>query len=158
MEDAVLFSIQDEARKILQQKDIDELKKVQLIDETKAQYDLEMDSIQRQIEKNQKFKRKSYDSYMEELISKDEYVKYVEEYDAQIQKLNKQKEELSERMDAHRELENQYDEWVDEFTNYININKLTREIVLELLEKIEVNHDGSIDIYYRFNNPYENVQ
>lgn len=158
LEYAVLLSIQDEARKILRQRDIDALKMIQLIDETKAQYELEKEHLQKQIEKIQKFKKKSYDNYMEELISKNEYIKYVEGYEAQIQKLNAQKEELFKRMDLQKELEAQYDEWVDRFTDYINIEKLTREIVLELVEKIEVNHDGSIDIYYRFRNPYENMQ
>ena len=36
----------------------------------------------------------------------------------------------------------------------INIEELTRDIVVELIEKIEVNADGSINIHYRFNNPY----
>lgn len=36
----------------------------------------------------------------------------------------------------------------------INIKTLTREVVLELINKIEVNNDGSINIYYKFSNPY----
>lgn len=128
------------------------------MDETKSRYEMELMNIQKQIDKIQKFKRKSYDSYMEDIISKDDYVSYSAEYDTQIEMLNQQKIEYQKKMDVHQELEAQYDEWIEEFTNYINIKKLTRDVVLELIGKIEVNHDGSIDIYYRFQNPYENIQ
>ena len=54
-----------------------------------------------------------------------------------------------------QELNAQYDEWVEAFRNYINIRKLTRDLVLELIERIEVNEDSSITIYYKFQNPYD---
>ena len=45
---------------------------------------------------------------------------------------------------------------VEAFKDYINVNNLTRDMVLELIEKIEVQEDGSITIYYKFQNPYIN--
>ena len=41
------------------------------------------------------------------------------------------------------------------FKDYINIEKLTRDVVIELIEKIEVHEDGGLDIYYRFRNPFQ---
>lgn len=52
-------------------------------------------------------------------------------------------------------LQNQHDEWVEAFKDYINIEKLTRDVVIELIEKIEVHEDGGLDIYYRFRNPFQ---
>jgi len=46
------------------------------------------------------------------------------------------------------------DEWIKRFKDYIDVDELTREMVLELIERIEVNEDGSISIYYKFRNPY----
>jgi len=59
-----------------------------------------------------------------------------------------------EKFEAQNDLDNQYDEWVEAFKDYINIEKLTRDVVLELIDKIEVNADISINIYYKFQNPY----
>lgn len=158
LEEAILGSIQSEARKILRQNDIDELKKMDMVDNVRAQFDLEKKNLDAQIEKIKKFKKKSYDSYMEEIITKEEYVAYVKEYDNQILELNRKLEKLQERIDIQQELDAQYDEWVEQFIDYIHIEKLTREIVLELIEKIEVNHDGSINVFYRFRNPYEEAE
>ena len=91
---------------------------------------------------------------MEELIGKEEYVYYIGEYDRQIKELQLQKENVLEKMKMQDKLDSQHDEWVEAFKNYIDVSELTREMVLELINKIEVHEDGMIDIYYRFSNPY----
>ena len=154
LEYAVLSSIKQEARKILKIEDIDELQKMELYDNTKKQYEMQLENIETQITKIERFKKKTYSNYMEELISKQDYLSFVSDYDKQIQVLYSQKENVLEKMDAQSEIQQQYDEWVEAFKDYINIDKLTRDMVLELIEKIEVNDDGSINIYYCFQNPY----
>ena len=155
LEEAILTSIQSEAHKILAQSDIDELLKLQTVNQTKINYELTIENIQKKIEKEQKFKEKTYTNYMEDVISRDDYIRYSSEYDKKIAEYNKEKERLLNSMDIQDELDKQYDEWVKEFSDYINIKTLTREIVLELIERIEVHDDGLIDVYYRFQNPYE---
>ena len=54
-------------------------------------------------------------------------------------------------------MESEYHKWEESFKNYINIDELTRDVVLELIEKIEVNDDGSISIFYKFQNPYVEI-
>ncbi len=155
LEETVLFSIKSEAKKILKEEDIDELKKMEVYNDSKECYEMQLDSIQKRIDKIEKFKRKTYDNFMEDLISKEEYLTYIAEYDDEIKELRKQKDVIVDRSDLQQELNTQYDEWVEAFKNYINIRKLTRDMVLELIERIEVNRDGSIVIYYKFQNPYD---
>ena len=156
LEEAVLMSIQDQARKILREEDIDELKNMQFINRRKISTDTQLQSIQNRIDKILNFKRKTYDNFMEELITKVDYIKFVAEYDKELSELRKQIEVINEQAEVQEQLETQYDEWVEAFKNYINIKELTREVVIELIDKIEVNKDGSINIYYKFENPYEN--
>lgn len=54
-----------------------------------------------------------------------------------------------------QKLDTQYDKWVEAFRNYINVTELTRDMILELINRIEVNSDGSITIFYKFQNPYK---
>lgn len=104
--------------------------------------------------KLEKFKRKTYDNYMEDLISREEYVKYMSEYESEIKELQAKQEKIQNKSDIQQELNAQYDEWTEAFRNYIHIEKLTREVVLELIDKIEIEADNSITIYYKFHNPY----
>ena len=154
LEETVLFSIKNEAKKILNEEDIDELKKMEVYNDSRECYEMQLDGIQKRIDKIEKFKRKTYGNFMEDLISKEEYMEYVSGYEDEIKKLQEQKRLLEGKADLKQELNAQYDEWVEAFKNYINIRKLTRDMVLELIERIEVNIDGSIIIYYKFQNPY----
>ncbi len=156
LEEAVLGSIKEEAKKILRDEDIDELDKLQCQNKSRENYERQLSQIQRQINKVSKFKEKTYENLLEDLISKAEYRKYIADYDEEINKLNQQQDILVEKMECQQDLDVQYDEWVEAFKNYMNVKKLTRDMVLELIERIEVNKDGSIDIYYKFSNPYEN--
>lgn len=154
LEEAVLMSIKSEARKILKKEDIDELKKIQVYNESKNCYEMQLENIRQRIEKIEKFKRKTYNNFMEDLISKEEYKTYISQYDNEIKELQEQQYVISEKSDLQQELNAQYDEWAEAFKDYINVRKLTRDMVLELIEKIEVCKDGSITIYYKFQNPY----
>lgn len=155
LEAVVLSSIKEEARKILRDKDMDELDKVELINSNKLQFAEQLKNIDKQIEKNKSFKKNTYQNLMEEIIRRDEYTTYIAEYDKKISELEVQRESIVEQLQNQEQIDNQYDEWVEAFKDYMNIEELTREVVMELIEKIEVNEDGSINIYYRFQNPYE---
>lgn len=154
LEESVLNSIKEEARKILTQADVDELKKFEVVESSRVTYEFQLKQIENQIEKVGSYKRKTYNNFMEELIGKEEYVYYTGEYNRQIKELKLQKENLLEKMNMQDELDNRHDEWVEAFKNYIDVSELTREMVLELINRIEVHENGVIDIYYRFSNPY----
>ena len=155
LEESVLNSIKEEARKILTQADVDELKKFEVVESCRVTYEFQLKQIENQIEKVGSYKRKTYNNFMEELIGKEEYVYYTGEYNRQIKELKLQKENLLEKMNMQDELDNRHDEWVEAFKNYMDVSELTREMVLELINRIEVHENGVIDIYYRFSNPYE---
>lgn len=155
LEAAVLSSIKAEARKILHKSDMDELEKVDFVNGNKKQFQEQLKIIDKQIDKNKTFKKNTYQNLMEEIIKRDEYVAYIAEYDKKISELEAQKDDIVKQMEQQEEVDKQYDEWVEAFKDYINIETLTKEVVMELIDKIEVNEDGSINIYYRFQNPYE---
>ena len=154
LEEAVLLSIKEEARKILKPDDIDTLAKMSICDRNSSFYQQQIEELNKRLDKISVYKKKTYDNYMEEIISKEEYLKYVRDYDVERKKIESEKEEVLDKIESQKKLDNEYDEWVEAFKDYINIEELTRDIVVELIEKIEVNADGSINIHYRFNNPY----
>lgn len=154
LEDAVLSSVKREARKILKEEDVEELKKIQICNESRGDFHIQLESIQKRLEKIERFKRKTYDNYMEELISKEEYIRYVSEYEAEIKELQNQRSVITDRVDLQQKSDERHDEWAEAFKDYMNVKTLTRDMVLELIERIEVYEDGSITIYYKFRNPY----
>lgn len=155
LEEAVLCSIQEEARKILTPKDISEIDKIQIENTLKIRYQQRIEQLQSEMDKIEKYKRKTYDNLLEEIITKQEYVNYVNDYDKKIKDLQEQLQQVSEKISMQNEVDERYNEWIHAFKNYINVKHLTRGMVLELIDRIEVHEDGVIDIYYRFSNPFE---
>ncbi len=155
LEEAVLLSVKSEAKKILNAEDIDELQKIKACNESREYYDMQLENIRKRLDKIEKFKRKTYESYMEDLISIKEYKQYVSEFEDEMRELQELQSQINSKTDLQQELNDRYDEWVEAFKDYINIKELTRDVVLELIEKIEVASDGSITIYYKFRNPYD---
>lgn len=155
LEEIVLQSIRSEAKSILNEEDIGELKKIRAYNHAKDFYESQLESIQKRMEKVQQFKEQTYENLMDDLISRDEYKKYVSKYDKELLELKHQQKTIKDKSNLEKELETQHDMWVDSFINYINIDKLTKDIVFELIEKIVVHDNNSIDIYYRFKNPYK---
>ena len=52
------------------------------------------------------------------------------------------------------EAEESYENWIEKFIKYGTLSEVTREIVTELIEKIVVNGDKSIDIVFKYQSPY----
>lgn len=150
---AVLFSIQEEAKRILTPEDINYLGKIKYAGSAAEGVRIQMRHIEEEIEHKEQYKKKTYQNYMDEIISKEEYLAYRKEFGNQINELKKNLAHLKKQLAEQDKLHSAYDEWAEKFRNYIDIEELTREIVLELIEKIEVNADGSLNIFYRFRNP-----
>ena len=155
LESIVLESIREEAKKILTPEDIQELNKTDYIDGKRKEFANQIRNMEKEILHKTGYKKKTYQNYMDELITKEEYLSYIREYDADIVMLQEHLDRANKEIAEQEALEIQHDKWVEEFKNYINIGELTRNVVLELIDKIEVNEDGSISIFYKFNNPYE---
>lgn len=155
LKEAVLSAVQNEARKILTAEDITHLGKIRCEVNRKKGYEDQLRYIENEIGRKESYKKKTYQNLMEDLLSKEEYLSYVREYEADLRGLKKQRASLKEQIEEKEKLDGEYDEWTEKFKNYISIDELTREVVLELIEKIEVNGDGSISIFFRFRNPYE---
>ena len=51
--------------------------------------------------------------------------------------------------DSFGEAEESYENWIEKFIKYGTLSEVTREIVTELIEKIVVNGDKSIDIVFK---------
>ncbi len=153
LKEAVLYSLKEQAKSILKPQDIKELKEMEVYDESKSDYEPQIAAIQKRIAKLEKFKKKTYDSYMEELLSKKEYAAYISEYNGQIKELQLQQSAVQNKAELEKGLHNPYDAWAEAFKDYINVTELTRDMVLGLLDRVEVNSDGSITIFYKFQNP-----
>ena len=106
-------------------------------------------TIQAELEKVRKLKKAVYEDYREELISKEEFVSYRQDY--------AQKEELLVRQLLCVEKktgsagENVFDTaWFQRLLEHREVEKLDRAVVVEMLHEIKVYENHRVKITYNF--------
>lgn len=148
----VLGVLKEEARKQITTFEINELSDYVIEKGNNGFNNLKM-QINILVEKEKKlknYKQKAFENYSDGMITKEEYIEYSNSYDIKIN-LNKKKiEEMQGKLENKKESEKQYAFWTEKFINYMNVDKLTREMVVELIDKIVVDKDRNVDIYFKF--------
>ena len=87
-------------------------------------------------------------------ISRDEYHRLKEQFEQRQAKLDARIISIQARID---EVQNGVDEtnsFLSQFAKYRNLQKLTREAVVELIDMIYVHEGGSITIRFKFSDAY----
>lgn len=80
----------------------------------------------------------------------EDYERQMESINEVIRNLNEEKAELENGIDT----ENPF---LATFRKYENIDKLTREVLIELVDHIKVYENGSISVSLKFANEYRRV-
>lgn len=78
-------------------------------------------------------------------------------YDERLQKTEKELINLNEKKKEALNSYNKNYEWIDNFAKYENITELTRNVAVELIEKIVISKDKKIDITFRYWLDYKKV-
>ena len=155
LEAAVRSSLQEPAHKILKESDLLELKTKHPKSGREVDFQKQIDFLLQKFEKIEKYKKGALENQQDGLISKNDYISYVNDYKKQQEEIRKEIESLKQQKKEAEILNSKEDEWEKAFKNYIGIEKLDRITLLGLIERIEVYKDGSIGIHYKFRNPYE---
>lgn len=107
-----------------------------------------------ELEKVQKLKKSVYEDYKSELISKDEFVTYRQDYLKKEELLEKQLESLDDRQEeATPDIFES--PWIKRLLELRTIEKLDRNIVVEMIHEITVFENHKIKITYNFSSELE---
>lgn len=112
--------------------------------------------LKQELEKISRWKQSLYEDYKEEMISKEEYIAYREEYTEKQNMLQNQIDALKTRcvQDEERLLESP---WVARLLRFKEITAIDRSIVVEMIDKILVYENRRIRIIYNFSDELENL-
>ncbi|MFM1654056.1 recombinase family protein [Brevibacillus sp. B_LB10_24] len=114
-------------------------------------------SKEKELSKISRYKQSIYQDWKDGEISHKDYRQMKEDYERQIEAIN---EVISNLQEEKAELENGVDvenPFLATFRKYENINKLTRDILIELVDTIKVYENGNISVKLKFANEYRRV-
>ncbi len=107
--------------------------------------------LQAKIERNLEYRKRAYEQFMDEVLSKEEYLELKQMYETENQKYQKELSELNHEEQRQRAAVNETKIWLEHFNRRrITVKQLTREALVELVDKIYVYPEKKIDIYFKF--------
>ena len=99
--------------------------------------------------RTQGIKEKLYGDYAEEILTREDFLNYnelyskrIEEYDRKITELEAERQNLQTAPNAYP--------FLDVYRKYRKLEKITRPMIVELIEKIEVYEGNRVEITFRF--------
>lgn len=99
-----------------------------------------------------KKKEKAYEDYSDDLITREEYLRYREKYENRIS-------EIQERINSIRRISEEggvkEDPWIARLLQFEQIEHLDRETVAEMVSMIYVYENGDVKIVYNFSDKLE---
>ncbi|MDE6712196.1 MAG: resolvase, partial [Lachnospiraceae bacterium] len=111
--------------------------------------DNEKTRLAAELEKVRKLKKAVYEDYRSELISKDEFVTYRQDYLKKEALLEKQLEHIDQRQE--KDVPDIFESpWVKRLLELRAIEKLDRDMIVEMIHAIKVYENHKIKITYNF--------
>ena len=103
-----------------------------------------------EILKISKFKQSLYEDWKSEYISKEEYLEYKQKYEKDIERIKQNITILEKEKQKDEKQNKNTNSWINEFKEKKEITKLSRDVILELIDCIYIKNNGDIIIKFKF--------
>jgi len=98
-----------------------------------------------------------YPDWKSGMISKEEYLALKEKMEQQSAQAAAAIAHIREEIDRYRAGTDQENRFITHFLKYRNIEKLTREVIVELIEMIYVHEGGTITVEFKYQDEYQRI-
>lgn len=159
LEAAVLYAVQQQVYLAVDYtKTIERINRAPLVKSQSKKLADAIEQKERELAKIARYKQAIYQDWKDGEITHSDYRHMKEDYEEQAEALN----EVIEKLRAEQaELENCIDTekpFLKAFRQYGNIEKLTRDVLIELVDHIKVYEGGNISIVFRFADELRRIQ
>ncbi len=121
------------------------------IREKEPELDVKIARLQAKIERKMEYRKQAYEQFMDEVLSKEEYLELKQMYEQENRKYQKELSELSHERQRQQAVVYETKIWLEHFNRrQLTVKQLTKEVLVELVDKIYVYPEQKIDIYFKF--------
>lgn len=124
------------------------------INTEKHRNDSEKNYFSIELKKVQRLKKAVYEDYRSNLLSKEEFITYQQEYREKEELLQKQLESI-DKQQRKAVLDIFENPWIKHLLEFRSVEKLDRDIVVEMVHEIKIYENHKIKITYNFSNELE---
>ncbi len=118
------------------------LKQKTQIRQKQPELDGKIVKLQAKIERNLEYRKRAYEQFMDEVLSKDEYLVIKQMYETENQTYQKELYKLNHEAQSQLSAVNETKMWLGHFNRRkITVKQLTRDVLVEMIDKIYVYPD-----------------
>lgn len=151
LEELVLQAIQANVNEAIQSMDFEKIRQQKLqtgINDESSRLEMQLEQLERNY-------HKMVMTLSQELISIDDFNVFKTEYTAQKEIIENRKKVLQKQKDAGKIYMDEYQRWLETFLQHREIKELSREVLVNLIERIDVYENNSVNITFRFKKPHQ---
>lgn len=158
LENAVLLSIQKQIEIAVDLKEtLEKIDKVPVLKKKTFDFEANLNIKKKELYKIANFKRSLYEDWKSGDITQQEYRDMKSIYQEQETILNQIIENLHEEITKLEKVTNNENPFITNFAKYKNINELSRELLLELIDIIIIHEGGNITIRFKFADEFKRI-
>ena len=156
--------------KIIIESILQQIKLVMNLEKAMIRYDVEKDNKkikleysdkiifnQNEIIKYKKIRKTYYENWKFGKINQEEYMKVSSEYDKTIIKLTDEISTYKNLIDENFIKAKTQDYWIERFRRNKTIKSLSKEVVDELIEQIQIYPNKQVEVTFKYQNEYESI-
>lgn len=157
LEEIVLDDLNQIIKKMVDLKSVIEMaeSESQKYNDIISMYETGIERKKNTLERIKKLKKKVFEEYALGTITGEEYAEYRAQYVDEEKTLQKDISELMKKCSNTKKIDIFELPWIKRLLEYKEIDKLTREIILEMIDVIYIYKDGRIKITYNFTDEYD---
>ena len=103
------------------------------------------------------YKAKLYESMVQGMITREEFVSYKSKYSRQVEQLREANRDLQEKIRDVMENRSERNRWIRYFTKFSAMEELDRRAVVQLIQTITVYGKDELDVVFNYQNEYDRV-
>lgn len=112
---------------------------------------------EKDIEKKNNYIKTAYGDYVDGILSKREYDELKEFFQESIQNLHKAIQAIQQEKKQQEKNQGERTGWIKEFLEYRGFQKLSRKLLLKLVEEIRIYDKDRIEVVFKFQSEYEEI-
>ena len=153
LDEILLSAIKQEIKNALDIKSCEYIKN-QNITRLKRDYEIQLECIKKQITENNEKRRKMLSYLAEGTISGEDFKNFDISNKKAVEKLKSQSLSVNENLKNEKQREDSFNIWLNRLLEYKDIDNVTREVLINLVEKIYISQDElgnrEIEIIFKF--------
>lgn len=112
---------------------------------------------EKDIEKKNNYIKTAYGDYVDGILSKREYDELKEFFQESIQNLHKEIQAIKQEKKQQEKNQGERTGWIKDFLEYRGFQKLSRKLLLKLVEEIRIYDKDRIEVIFKFQSEYEEI-